>query len=182
MSSVAADTARLLADNKIVGWFQGRMEFGPRALGTRSILATPTDASVRDRLNAMKEREDFRPVAPVVIEEEASNWFEVSDPSPFMLFVFQVKPDKKEIIPSAVHIDGTSRIQTVNREQNALYYDLLKSFEGLTGVPVLINTSFNVRGEPIVCTPKNAVESFFASPLDALVIGPYLLTKSESIG
>lgn len=182
MSSIADETARLLADNKIVGWFQGRMEFGPRALGARSILATPMDASVRDRLNAMKEREDFRPVAPAIIEEEASEWFEAAGPSPFMLFVFTVKPDKKDIIPSAVHIDGTSRIQTVNREQNALYYDLLKAFQTLTGVPVLINTSFNVRGEPIVCTPKNAVESFFASPLDALVIGPYLLTKSEVIG
>lgn len=182
MSSVADEAARLLADNKIVGWFQGRMEFGPRALGARSILATPMDASVRDRLNAMKEREDFRPVAPVVIEEEAQEWFEIAGPSPFMLFVFKVKPDKRDIIPSAVHIDGTSRVQTINRRQNALYYDLLRAFQALTGVPALINTSFNVRGEPIVCTPKNAVESFFASPLDALAIGPYLLTKSEVAG
>ncbi len=177
LGSVAEETADLLVQDKVIGWFQGRMEFGPRALGARSILASPIHAEMQARLNEIKDREDFRPVAPVVLEEEAGNWFANAGPSPFMLFVFDVLPDKADRIPAVRHVDGTARIQTINREQNPVYYDLLKAFQERTGVPVLVNTSFNTRGEPIVCTPRDAVESFWTSPLDALVIGSFLVEK-----
>ncbi len=177
LTDVAEQTAELLAQDKIIGWFQGRMEFGPRALGARSILASPLHAEMQHRLNDIKDREDFRPVAPVVLEEEASHWFADATVSPFMLFVYDVLPDKAERIPAVRHVDGTARIQTINREQNALYYDLLKAFQARTGVPVLVNTSFNTRGEPVVCTPRDAIECFWTSPLDALVIGSFLLKK-----
>ncbi len=169
--------AAILAQDRVIGWYQGRMEFGPRALGARSILASPLHPEMQARLNEIKDREDFRPVAPVVIEEEAGDWFEGAGVAPFMLFVFDVKPEKADRIPAVRHTDGTARVQTVNRLQNPLYYDLLRAFQVRTGVPVLVNTSFNTRGEPIVCTPRDAVESFWTSPLDALVIGPFLLEK-----
>jgi carbamoyltransferase len=177
MSDVAAETADLLAQDRIVGWFQGRMEFGPRALGGRSILASPLSADMQQRLNEIKDREDFRPVAPVVLEEEAGHWFLNAGSSPFMLFVYDVAPDKAERIPAVRHVDGTARIQTINRGQNPLYYDLIKAFQQRTGVPVLVNTSFNTRSEPVVCTPRDAVECFWTSPIDALVIGSYLIEK-----
>lgn len=177
MNNVAEETADLLAQNKIIGWFQGRLEFGPRALGARSILASPIQASMQDKLNDIKDREDFRPVAPVVLEEEAANWFVDAGVSPFMLFVYDVRPEKADAIPAVRHVDGTARIQTINRQQNQPYYDLLKAFQRRTGVPVLVNTSFNTRGEPIVCTPRDALECYWTSPLDALVIGPFLLEK-----
>ena len=177
LTDVADDTAALLAQDKVLGWFQGRMEFGPRALGARSILASPLHASMQARLNEIKDREDFRPVAPVVLEEAAAEWFTDADVSPFMLFVYDVRPDKAARIPAVRHVDGTARIQTVNREQHPLYYDLIRRFQARTGVPVLVNTSFNTRGEPIVCTPRDAVECFWTSPLDALVIGSFLLEK-----
>ncbi len=179
--NVAEEAADLLAQNKVIGWFQGRMEFGPRALGARSILASPIPEDMQDRLNEIKDREDFRPVAPVVLEEEAANWFENADYSPFMLFVYNVRDDRKEKIPAVRHVDGTARIQTINRAQNAPYYDLLKAFQQRTGVPVLVNTSFNTRGEPIVCTPRDALECYWTSPLDALVIGPFILEKDLSV-
>lgn len=178
LDDVARETAALLAQDKVIGWFQGRMEFGPRALGARSILASPIHAQMQARLNDIKDREDFRPVAPVVLEEEAQNWFDGARVSPFMLFVFGVLPDKADKIPAVRHVDGTARVQTIRREQNPAYYDLLAAFHRRTGVPVLINTSFNTRGEPIVCTPRDAIESFWTSPLDALVIGSYLLEKN----
>lgn len=177
LDDIVEVTAGLLAQDKVIGWFQGAMEFGPRALGARSILASPLKAAMQARLNDIKDREDFRPVAPVVLEEEAGEWFTGARVSPFMLFVHDVRPDKADRIPAVRHVDGTARIQTVRRDQNAPYYDLLKAFQRRTGVPVLINTSFNTRGEPIVCTPRDAVESFWTSPLDALVIGSYLLEK-----
>ena len=177
LNDVPRETAAMLADDRVVGWFQGRMEFGPRALGARSILASPISPAMQARLNEIKDREDFRPVAPVVTEEAAAEWFADAIPSPFMLFVFDVRPDKVNRIPAVRHVDGTARIQTVNRRQNPVYHDLLKAFEELTGVPVLVNTSFNTRGEPIVCTPRDAVECFWTSPLDALVIGSFLLQK-----
>lgn len=179
LRNVAEETADLLAQDRIVGWFQGRMEFGPRALGARSILASPINPSMQARLNEIKEREDFRPVAPVVLEEEAGEWFANARTSPFMLFVYDVLPEKADLIPAVRHVDGSARIQTVNRDQHPLYYDLIRAFQRRTGVPVLINTSFNSRGEPIVCSPRDAVECFWTSPLDALVIGPYLLEKPE---
>jgi carbamoyltransferase len=175
------EVAELLAQDKIIGWFQGRMEFGPRALGARSILASPIRAEMQERLNQIKDREDFRPVAPVVLEEEAASWFINGGSSPFMLFVYDVLPEKADLIPAVRHVDGTARIQTINREQHPLYYDLLKAFQERTDVPILVNTSFNTRGEPIVCTPRDAIECFWTSPLDALVIGPFLLEKSTTI-
>ena len=178
LTDVAQETAAVLAQDKVIGWFQGRMEFGPRALGARSILASPIHAQMQARLNDIKDREDFRPVAPVVLEEEAQNWFAGARVSPFMLFVFDVLPDKADKIPAVRHVDGTARVQTIRREQNPAYYDLISAFHRRTGVPVLINTSFNTRGEPIVCTPRDAIESFWTSPLDALVIGSYLLEKN----
>jgi carbamoyltransferase len=177
MANVAEEVAAILADDRVIGWYQGRMEFGPRALGARSILASPLHAEMQQRLNEIKDREDFRPVAPVVLEEEAGNWFKGAEVSPFMLFVYDVLPERAEQIPAVRHVDGTARIQTINRPQNPAYYDLLKSFQARTGVPVLVNTSFNTRGEPIVCSPRDAVESFWTSPLDALVIGSFLLEK-----
>ena len=177
LTNVAEETADILAHDKVIGWAQGRMEFGPRALGARSILASPIHAQMQSRLNDIKDREDFRPVAPVVIEEEAHRWFKGARRSPFMLFVFDVRPEMADRIPAVRHVDGTARIQTINRDQNRPYYDLLRAFEGRTGVPVLVNTSFNTRGEPIVCSPRDAIESFWTSPLDALVIGSFLLTK-----
>jgi len=181
MHDIAAQTAELLAHDKIVGWFQGRMEFGPRSLGGRSILASPVHASMQARLNDIKDREDFRPVAPVVLEEEAPNWFAGAHCSPFMLFVHDVLPEKAERIAAVRHVDGSARIQTINRAQHPRYYDLLKAFHARTGVPVLVNTSFNTRGEPIVCSPRDAVECFWTSPLDALAIGPFLLQKQGAI-
>jgi carbamoyltransferase len=180
LENLADEVADLLVQDKVIGWFQQRMEFGPRALGARSILASPLHASMQNQLNEIKDREDFRPVAPVALEEEAANWFKCTGASPFMLFVYDVLPEKADVIPAVRHVDGTARIQTINREQNALYYDLLQAFQARTGVPVLVNTSFNTRGEPIVCTPRDAVECFWTSPLDALVIGPFLLEKSRN--
>lgn len=181
LKNVAEEAADLLAQEKILGWFEGRMEFGPRALGARSILASPRDPAMQARLNELKDREDFRPVAPLVIEEQAQEWFDAGAKgtidAPFMLFVFDVLKDKADLIPAVCHIDGTARVQTVNSKQHGLLYDLLRAFEERTGVPVLVNTSFNTRGEPVVCSPRDALECFWTSPLDALVIGSYLVEK-----
>lgn len=179
LDNVAKETAAILAEDKIIGWFQGRMEFGPRALGARSILASPIHAEMQAKLNDIKDREDFRPVAPVVLENEASEWFEGAGQSPYMLFVYCVRSDKADKIPAVRHVDGTARIQTVNEKQHPRYHALLQEFKRLTGVPVLVNTSFNTRGEPIVCTPRDAVECFWTSPFDALVINSFLLEKNN---
>lgn len=176
-ADLSDDVADILLQNKVIGWFQGRMEYGPRALGARSILASPLDASMQSRLNRIKDREDFRPVAPVVLEEEAAEWFVNGAVSPFMVFVHDVRPDKEDRIPAVRHVDGTARIQTINRMQNPAYYDLLRAFHRRTGVPILINTSFNTRGEPMVCSPRDAVESFASTPLDALAIGNFIVEK-----
>lgn len=178
---VAEETAEILAQDKIIGWFQGRMEFGPRALGSRSILASPINPSMQQRLNEVKDREDFRPVAPVVLEEDAGEWFEGAKYSPYMLFVYDVKPEKADQIPAVRHVDGTARIQTVNASQHPAYYDLLKAFKKKTGVPVLVNTSFNTLGKPIVCSPRDAIECFCTSPFDALIIGSFILEKSKNV-
>ena len=177
LTSVADEVADILTQDKVIGWFQGHMEFGPRALGARSILASPLHASMQARLNEIKDREDFRPVAPVVLEEEVGRWFVHADVSPFMLFVYDVLPDKADLIPAVRHVDGTARIQTINRQQNPPYYDVIKAFQARTGIPILVNTSFNTRGEPIVCSPRDALECFWTSPLDALVIGSFLVEK-----
>ncbi len=180
MTDVAGETAALLAEDQIIGWFQGRMEFGPRALGSRSILASPIHADMQARLNEVKDREDFRPVAPVVLEEDAPEWFVGATRSPFMLFVYDVQPGKADRIPAVRHVDGTARIQTVNAQQHPRYHALLRAFKAKTGVPVLVNTSFNTLGKPIVCTPRDAVECFWSSPFDALVIGSYLIRKAHA--
>jgi len=148
-------------------------------LGARSILASPINGEMQAKLNDIKDREDFRPVAPVVLENEANEWFEGAEQSPFMLFVYCVRSDKADKIPAVRHVDGTARIQTVSEEQHPRYYELLKEFKKLTGVPVLVNTSFNTRGEPIVCTPRDAIECFWTSPFDALVINSFLLEKNN---
>jgi carbamoyltransferase len=179
LENIAEETADILAQNKIIGWYQGRMEFGPRALGSRSSLASPISPDMQARLNEVKDREDFRPVAPVVLEEEAGNWFEGANYSPFMLFIYDVKPEKADQIPAVRHTDGTARIQTINEHQHKNYYDLLKAFQRKTGVPVLVNTSFNTLSKPIVCTPRDAVECFWTSPFDALVIGSFVIEKEK---
>ena len=158
------------------------MEYGSRALGARSILASPIHAEMQGRLNEIKDREDFRPVAPVVLEEAAAEWFVDAGVSPFMLFVHDVRPEKADRISGVRHVDGTTRIQTIDRNQNPLYYDQLRASQKRTGMPVLVNTSFNTRGEPIVCSPRDAVECFWTSPLDALVIGSFWLEKPGQPG
>ncbi len=177
LENIAEETAAILADDKIIGWFQGRMELGPRALGSRSILASPINPTMQARLNEVKDREDFRPVAPVVLEEDANEWFENAAYSPYMLFVYNVRAEKADKIPAVRHVDGTARIQTINEQQHKKYYDLLKAFKEKTGVPVLVNTSFNTLGKPIVCTLRDALECFWGSPFDALVIGSFLIEK-----
>jgi carbamoyltransferase len=179
-ADIAGEAADMLAAGKVLGWYQGRTEFGPRALGARSILASPIDPGMQARLNEIKDREDFRPVAPVVMEEHAADWFVDGQRAPFMLFIFDVREEKADRIPAVRHVDGTARVQTINREQHALYYSLLDAFYRRTGVPVLVNTSFNTRGEPIVNSPRDAVESFWTSPLDALVIGSFIVEKAGS--
>lgn len=181
LDDVAEEAAELLAAEKIIAWHQGRMEFGPRALGARSILASPRRPEMQARLNELKDREDFRPVAPVVLQEHAHEWFDDRGrggiDAPFMLFVFDVRPGMADRIPAVRHTDGTARVQTVRKEQNPLLHALLEAFAKRTGVPVLVNTSFNTRGEPVVCSPRDALESFFTSPLDSLVIGNFLVEK-----
>jgi carbamoyltransferase len=178
-AEVAPLTARLVADGNVVGWFQGRMEFGPRALGGRSILADPRDPKMRDTLNMkIKFREGFRPFAPSVLADKAGEWFDIDCDSPYMLLVAQVHEGKR-VIPSVTHVDGSARLQTVTREESPLYYDTIAEFGRLTGVPVVINTSFNVRGEPIVCTPHDAYLCFMRTNMDHLVLGRCLLDKKE---
>ena len=167
-----------IADGKVVGWFQGRMEWGPRALGNRSILADARRPEMRDILNAkIKRRELFRPFAPSVAEEAAAEFFEQSYPSPFMLMAYRVRPGRRGVIPATTHVDGTGRLQTVNERQNPIYYRLLKEFGRLTGVPVLLNTSFN-ENEPVVCTPAEALDCFLRTRMDVLVCGRYVIERA----
>ena len=170
-------TSRFLAEQNIIGWFQGRMEFGPRSLGNRSILADPRKVENKDRVNQkVKYRESFRPFAPSIIWEKATDYFEIDRESPFMLLTFKVK--SKEI-PAVTHVDNSARLQTVKREENELFYDLLSEFYNLTGCSALLNTSFNLRGEPIVCTPEEAYLSFMRSGMDYLILGNCVLDKKE---
>ncbi|MDQ3907425.1 MAG: carbamoyltransferase [Acidobacteriota bacterium] len=178
VDDAAAEAARLIADGKIVGWFQGRTEFGQRALGSRSILADPRRAEMKDVVNArVKFREAFRPFAPSVLAERADEYFERARGNYFMTRVCDVLPDKRNVIPAVTHVDGTARVQTVGREELPLYWRLIKTFGDLTGVPVVLNTSFNVRGQPIVNTPTEAVDTFLSTALDALVCGGYVVTR-----
>ncbi|MCB9662608.1 MAG: carbamoyltransferase [Alphaproteobacteria bacterium] len=172
--------AGLIERGLVVGWFQGRMEYGPRALGNRSILADPRDPGMKDRLNArVKFRESFRPFAPAVPLDDAGTYFDTTHPSPFMLLAVPVKPEAQAILPSITHVDGTARLQTVTPTSNPRFHDLLQAFGRRTGVPVLLNTSFNLRGEPIVCTPQEAWACYARTGMDALVLGRYVITKPE---
>jgi carbamoyltransferase len=178
LSDPAATAAQLLSNGKILGWFQGRMEFGPRALGSRSILADPRDPEMNAKVNnAVKFREWWRPFAPSFKKEAAPDYLESAFDSPFMILTAQVRPEKRSVIPSVTHVDGSARPQTVEREINPLYYRLIEEFGKITGVPVIMNTSFNLRGEAIVHTPTDALRTFFSSGMDALVIGSFLVEK-----
>jgi carbamoyltransferase len=174
----AAAAAEMLASGKILGWFQGRMEFGPRALGARSILADPRDPEMNAKVNnAVKFREWWRPFAPSMLAEVAGEYIESATDSPFMILTAQVRPEKRSVIPSVTHVDGSARPQTVEQDVNPLYWRLIREFGNRTGVPVVMNTSFNLRGEPIVCAPTDAVRTFFSSGMDALVIGSFVVEK-----
>ena len=175
--ALTAEAAHLVAEGNVLGWFQGRMEWGPRALGNRSIIADPRRADMKDILNArIKHREPFRPFAPSILEEATGDYFDQSYPDPFMIKVYNVLPEKQAEIPAVTHVDGTGRLQTVSREVNPRYWQLIKAFEAETGTPVVLNTSFN-ENEPIVCTPDQAIDCFQRTRMDALAIGNYLIQK-----
>lgn len=178
LDNVAAHTAGLLKAGKIIGWFQGRMEFGDRALGNRSILADPRDASMKDKVNeTVKYREPFRPFAPSILVEHVDEYFKGAVATPFMEKVFPVLESKRALIPAVVHVDGSGRLQTVSQKQNPLYYELIREFHKLTGIPIVLNTSFNLKGEAVVSSPTDALRTFFSSGLDALVLGSFLVEK-----
>ena len=175
--NLVEETASRIADGKVVGWFQGRSEWGPRALGSRSIVVDPRRADMRDTLNRrIKRREPFRPFSPSILEERTSEWFEQDYPSPFMLMAYPVRPERRSQIPAPTHVDGTGRLQTVSRDANPLYRELISAFDKLTGVPVLLNTSFN-ENEPIVNTPEEALECFQRTQMDTLALGPFLIDR-----
>ncbi|MGB9599850.1 MAG: carbamoyltransferase [Myxococcota bacterium] len=179
-NDIFTETANEIANGKIIGWFQGRMEAGPRALGNRSILADPRKREMKDILNLkVKHRENFRPFAPAVLLENADEYFDIDIESPYMLFACPVRPNKTGLIPSVVHIDNTARIQTVSRESNERFYNLISAFDRLTGIPVVLNTSFNIAGEPIVCTPEDAIKSYLTSEIDVLVMGDFIARKKR---
>jgi carbamoyltransferase len=168
----------LIAEGKILGWFQGRAEWGPRALGNRSIVADPRRAEMKDILNRrIKHREIFRPFSPSILAEHVGEWFTRSDPSPFMCMAYPVRPEKRDKIPAPTHVDGTGRLQTVTREANPRYWELIRAFRDATGVPVVLNTSFN-DNEPIVCRPEEALDCFLRTQMDALVLGDFLITRT----
>ncbi|MBI1883571.1 MAG: carbamoyltransferase [Chlamydiae bacterium] len=176
-NSLCLLTAQAIADGKVIGWFQGPMEWGARALGNRSILADPRRPEMKDILNArIKRREPFRPFAPSILLEKVGEYFEKDYPDPFMLKVYPVRSDKRALIPSVTHVDGTGRLQTVRREDNPLYWKLIKTFEELTGIPILLNTSFN-ENEPIVCQPKEALDCLLRTKMDVLVMGKYMISR-----
>ena len=173
----AGEVAAALADGAVVGWFQGRSEYGPRALGHRSLLCDPRKPENLSRMNAIKGREEFRPVAPMVLAERAPEIFEGVHPSPYMLFVHRVRPEWVDRIPAAVHVDGTARIQTVDGRDEPLVAAMLRAFDQRTGVPVVVNTSFNTAGRPMVDTPREALECFGSGPIDLLALGPFLVPR-----
>ncbi|RJQ48172.1 MAG: carbamoyltransferase [Gammaproteobacteria bacterium] len=172
-------TAGSIAEGRVVGWFQGRMEWGPRALGNRSILCDPRRADMKDILNIkIKRRESFRPFAPSVLREAVSEWFETDDDVPFMMQVFQIKEKRRALIPAVTHVDGSGRLQTVHRDTNPRYYRLIEKFYDLTGVPMLLNTSFN-ENEPVVCRPEEALDCFLRTKMDVLVMGNWVVTRNN---
>jgi carbamoyltransferase len=201
-AEVPRRTAEIIADQKVLGWFEGRVEYGPRALGSRSILGDPRSEAMQSIINLkIKFRESFRPFAPTVLAEKVSDYFQLDRESPYMLLVADVREDKRlpiteveknlfgieklkirrSIIPAVTHVDYSARIQTVKREDNPIYYDMINEFYKLTGCPVVINTSFNVRGEPIVCTPQDAYKCFMRTNMDYLIVGSFLLDKKQQV-
>lgn len=178
LDNPARRAAELIANGNIIGWFQGRMEFGPRALGYRSILADPRTKDTKDRINkTIKFREEFRPFAPSIMREFVKEYFNADAECPFMTYTLGVAPEKKDKIEAVVNADGTGRIQTVSKEDQPLYYELIHAFYKITGVPVLLNTSFNLSDEPIVCSPHDAIRTFYTCGMDALIIGKFMLKK-----
>jgi len=172
--------AQAIADGKVVGWFQGRMEWGPRALGNRSILADPRRADMKDILNSkIKRRESFRPFAPSILRESVNEWFEQEDDVPFMMEVFQLRPKHRELVPAVTHVDGSGRLQTVHRDTNSRYYRLIERFRDITDVPMVLNTSFN-ENEPVVCYPEEALDCFLRTQMDVLVLGDFYLERGVS--
>jgi carbamoyltransferase len=180
-SDIGLAAAEIIASDGVVAWFQGRSEWGPRALGHRSLLADPRRAENLEKLNDIKGREQFRPVAPMVLAERAAEIFDGPIPSPFMLFVHDVRPEWRDRIPAVVHVDGTARIQTVDRHREPLMAGAIEAFERLTGVPVVVNTSLNTAGRPMVDDPRDALECFGSAPVDALAIGPYLVRRAATL-
>lgn len=179
-------TAKLISESKVIGWFQGRMEWGPRALGARSILSDPTNPKMQEVLNSkVKHREKFRPFAPVVCAEDAGKYFECDKPLPdpvdYMLMVYPIKEKWRKLIPAVTHVDGSGRLQTIKRNQNSLYYDLIKEFGKISGIPILINTSFNIRGEPIVCTPYDAYKCMMGTGIDYLIIDRFIIKREDNL-
>ncbi|MEP6742481.1 MAG: carbamoyltransferase C-terminal domain-containing protein, partial [bacterium] len=175
---VSKRAAQDIADGLVVGWFQGRMEFGPRALGNRSIVVDPRRADMKEILNErIKKREPFRPFAPSILEEHTADYFEQDHPAPTMLMVYQVREERRAEIPAVTHVDGSGRLQTVSREVNERYYQLISDFYKLTGVPVVLNTSFN-ENEPVVCTPAHAIDCFLKTRMDVLYLGNHAVRRS----
>ena len=180
-----AETARLIHGNQVVGWFQGRMEWGPRALGARSILANPCHEGMQAILNEkVKHRETFRPFAPAVCTEDAEEYFQCDSPLPapadFMLMVYPIREKWRARLPAVTHVDGSGRLQAVRRPRNPLYYDLIKAFGRLSGIPILVNTSFNIRGVPMVCTPADAYRCMMGTGIDCLVMGDFLVRREDN--
>jgi carbamoyltransferase len=172
-------TATAIADGQVVGWFQGRMEWGPRALGNRSILCDPRRADMKDILNLkIKRRESFRPFAPSILREAVPEWFEQDGDVPFMMQVYPIRKEKRAIIPAVTHVDGSGRLQTVHRDTNPLYHRLIEAFSEITGVPMVLNTSFN-ENEPVVCRPDEALNCFLRTKMDVLVMGNMILSRGK---
>jgi carbamoyltransferase len=177
--SLCARTARAISEGKVIGWFQGRMEWGPRALGNRSILADPRRADMQQILNLkIKRRESFRPFAPSILRESVADWFETDDEVPFMMQVFQIRAEKRKEIPAVTHVDGSGRLQTVSRSSNPRYHRLIDTFREITGIPILLNTSFN-ENEPVVCRPEEALDCFLRTRMDLLVLGNFLISRNS---
>ena len=175
---LSAQTAAALARGEVVGWFQGRMEWGPRALGNRSIVCDPRRADMKDILNIkIKRRESFRPFAPSILREAVAEWFEVDDDVPFMMQVYPIREEKRALIPAVTHVDGTGRLQTVTHDSNPRYYALIEAFRVLSGVPMVLNTSFN-ENEPVVCTPQEALDCFLRTKMDVLVLGDWVVERA----
>ena len=179
-AELCRSVAAAIAQGRIIGWFQGRMEWGPRALGNRSIICDPRRADMKSILNAkIKRRESFRPFAPSVLAGSVLEWFEEDDAVPFMMQVFQIRPEKRAMVPAVTHIDGSGRLQTVCRDANPRFYQLIESFRDITGVPMVLNTSFN-ENEPVVCTPEQALDCFLRTEMDILVLGDMMVSRANA--